>query len=155
MVKRTGWLTLIAVASMGCSSASTADGGAAEDESAIQLNLTTTAPSGNQYRLGPASFEIDPVYGNGGHWAIDATGEEGALHVRLPADWYEVRLQDGWTLSRLTPAGAMPVAATLTSAPVQTTKVYEFQTTPVTFAFHLGESGVDIGVSVDEGPPAP
>lgn len=47
-----------------------------------------------------------------------------------------------------------PIAATLTSQNEQYVFVAQYETTPVNYAFHLGESGIDIGVTVDDGIPA-
>lgn len=119
--------------------------------SSIQLNLSTTAPSGAEYRLGPATFEIDPEYGPGAPILVEADGAAPLLHVPLEPDYYRVTLQTGWALSRITGSTTTPVAATLTSPAEQIVKVYQFESAPVQYSFHLGESGIDVGIQVDEG----
>jgi hypothetical protein len=122
-----------------------------EEGSAIQLNLSTTAPSGTEYRLGPATFEIDPESGPGAAILVEADGAAPLLHIPLEPDYYRVTLQPGWALSRITGATTTPVAATLTSPAEQIVKVYPFESMPVRYSFHLGESGIDLGIQVDEG----
>jgi hypothetical protein len=136
----------------GCGNAP--DSSDSEHASSLQLNLTTTAPSGTAYRLGPAVFNVSRWYDGPPEWTLSATGEEASLYLPLPPDSYTVSIEPGWTLSRIDGAAATPVLATLTSDVAQHTYVAPFQATPVNFAFRLGESGIDIGVTVDEGIPA-
>jgi hypothetical protein len=142
---------------LGCVGLLTACGAApapsgAEEESSLELNLTTTAASGTQYRLGPATFEIEDLWRpSNPPLVIDASGEQARLHVPVQQGSYRVSLERGWTLSRLDGTTLVPVAATLTSQAEQDVTVEPYQAAPVTFAFHLGESGIDIGVTVDEG----
>jgi hypothetical protein len=135
----------------GCGNAP-ADTGS-EEASSLQLNLTTTAASGTVYRLGPATFNVSRKDESVPEWTLSATGDEPSLNLPLPPESYTVSLEQGWTLSRIDGAAATPVAATLTSEASQRADVFPFQTTPVNFAFRLGESGIDIGVTVDEGIP--
>jgi hypothetical protein len=120
------------------------------ETSSIQLALSTLTPSGNTYRLGPASFDISgPVTRS-----VEVTGEESELYVPVDPGEYEVTLQPGWVLRLMKPfLGPMPTVATLVSPEVQSVRVEPFQVAPVLFAFHLGESGIDIGISVEEGVP--
>lgn len=120
------------------------------ETSSLQLALSTFTPSGNTYRLGPASFDISgPVT-----LSVEVTGEESELYVPVEPGQYEVKLQPGWVLRLMKPfLGPTPMAASLVSPAVQSVRVEPFQVAPVLFAFHLGESGIDIGISVEEGVP--
>jgi len=155
MKKGLGSIFSLFCALTGCSGSPRASGDAGatghEEGSAIQLNLSTTAASGTEYRLGPATFDIFR-YGQP-FTTVTSSGSEQTLHVALEPDSYSVKLEPGWTLSRVDGQTLTPVAATLTSYPEQYAPVKRFETLPITYAFHLGESGIDIGVSVDEGVP--
>jgi len=117
------------------------------DSAAIQLQLTTVASSGNVYRLGPATFEISGPATQ----TVDASGDDNVLHVPTEPGDYQVTLKPEWVLDLVKFGNSTPVAATLVSQPVQFVRVSPFQVTPISYAFHLGESGIDIGISVDEG----
>lgn len=132
--------------------------GGAEDDAAqseaetasIQLELTKVTASGNTYRLGPATFDIT----GSAALSVDATGDEPVMNVPVDPGDYEVSLRPGWVLQRLDPAGVpTPMSATLVSPPLQFVRVEPFQAAPVLYAFHLGESGIDIGIDVEEGVP--
>jgi hypothetical protein len=121
------------------------------ETSSIQLELTTLTASGNSYRLGPATFDIT---GGPELVTVSATGSEAELHVPLETGSYEVVLRPGWVLQHLHPVeGPEPIAATLVSPATQFVQVQPFTSAPVTYAFHLGESGIDIGIEVEEGVP--
>jgi|GEM_PF-2928836 len=127
-----------------------------ESASAVSLQLGTTGSNGNRYRLGPAQFKLTEHYDYEGANAIviDAGGDTDSLNVPLAAGRWVVALNPGWTLQRVGEGNVLtPVAATLTSPATTEVDVFEFRATPVNFAFHLGESGIDIGVTVDEGVP--
>jgi hypothetical protein len=119
------------------------------ETASIQLELTTVGGSGNTYRLGPATFDIS----DGSETiTVEATGAEPALNVPVEPGFYEVTLHDGWVLQLVDPeGGSTPLAATLLSQPVQGVSVNPFITAPLFFDFHLGVSGIDIGINVDEG----
>lgn len=128
--------------------------GGEKQGSEIQLNLSTTAASGTEYRLGPATFDVfDGFSGETPVATLMSDGAERAIHVPLAAGYYSVNLLPGWTLSRVDGQTLTPIAATLTSPERQPVNVVQYETTPVNYAFHLGESGIDIGVTVDEGIP--
>lgn len=131
-----------------------APAGQGEQASEIQLNLSTTGASGTEYRLGPATFDIFADYLEQAPVStVTSDGAERMLHVPLAKGSYSVKLRSGWTLSRVEGQTLTPIAATLTSPERQNVFVTEFETVPVNYAFHLGESGIDIGVTVDEGIP--
>ncbi|HVY27208.1 MAG TPA: hypothetical protein VHB79_11690 [Polyangiaceae bacterium] len=121
--------------------------------SEIQLNLSTTGSSGTEYRLGPATFDIFNDYGPDPIQTLTTEGAEQALHIPLAKGYYNVKLRPGWTLARINGETRTPIAATLTSRDSQDVYVQDFETVRVNYAFHLGESGIDIGVTVDEGIP--
>jgi len=126
-----------------------------ERASEIQLNLSTIGASGTEYRLGPATFDIFDML-QGDQTPINtlmADGTERTLHVPLAKGYYTVNLRPGWGLSRLDGQALTPIAATLTSPEQQRVNVAEYETALVNYAFHLGESGIDIGLTVDEGIP--
>jgi len=149
----------LALSLQGCSAG--ADGPSAGTEkaaSAVSLQLATTGSNGNRYRLGPAQFQLDNPYP---YWnqepismVVDAEGDTDILSVPVdPGDW-TVTLKSGWKLQRVDEGGALtPVAATLTSQNSVRVGVSAFRVSSVNFAFHLGESGIDLGVTVDEGVP--
>jgi hypothetical protein len=121
------------------------------ETASIQLALTTQTASGNSYRLGPATFDI---FNGLETLTIEATGADASLRVPVEPGSYEVSLRPGWVLQHLDPsAGPTPIAATLVSEDVQFVSVEPFQLAPVTFAFHLGVTSIDIGIAVEEGVP--
>lgn len=122
-----------------------------EEPASIQLNLTTTTISGTEYRLGPATFLVTGRPDQ--QWVLTATGDEPTLHLALDPGFYHVSLKSDWSLSRVTGGTLTPVAATLLGSTESDVNVTQFATTPVNYAFHLGESGIDIGLTVDEGIP--
>ncbi|MGC4086794.1 MAG: hypothetical protein QM756_02635 [Polyangiaceae bacterium] len=123
----------------------------AEQTSGIKLDFTTVAQSGNVYRLGPASFDIS----GDATLTVDTNGDEPLVHVDLQPGQYQVALKPGWALQLLGANGtSTPTAATLLSSPVRSVQVSDFHVTELSYAFHLGASGLDIGISVDEGVPA-
>jgi len=123
------------------------------ETASIQLELTKLTASGNTYRLGPAGFDIVSNF-TGETFSVDATGGEPVLHVPVEPGDYEVTLHPDWVLQHLDPAGAAtPMRATLLSPAAQFVRVEPFFTAPVVYAFHLGESGIDLGIDVEEGVP--
>ena len=128
--------------------------GGGEEASSIELNLSTIAASGTEYRLGPATFDIVNPYDISPVATLVADGSDPVLHAPLQPGYYSVKLRPDWTLSRVDGSTLTPVAATLTTPADQWVSVAQYESAPVNYGFHLGESGIDIGVSVDEGIPA-
>jgi len=119
------------------------------ETASIQLQLTTLGGSGNTYRLGPATFDI---FDGAELLTVEATGEQAALNVPVEPGFYDVTLRDGWVLQLLdSEGGSTPLAATLLSPAVQGVSVQPFIAAPLFYDFHLGVSGIDIGIHVDEG----
>jgi hypothetical protein len=134
-----------------CGGASDSAAESEAETSSIQLQLTKVTASGNTYRLGPARFDIS---GPEVTLSVDVTGDEPVLHVPVDPGSYEVTLRSDWVLQHLDPAGAStPMTATLISPALQFLQVEPFQATPVVYAFHLGASGIDISIEVEEGVP--
>ena len=71
----------------------TTSGGA--ETASIQLQLSTVGPSGNTYRLGPATFDI---FDGDESSAVEATGDEPVLNVPVDPGNYDVTLRDDWVL---------------------------------------------------------
>jgi hypothetical protein len=117
------------------------------EAASIQLELTAVTTFGSTYRLGPATFDISgPV-----ELSVDASGDDASLYVPVDPGLYEVTLRPDWVLQYLDRDGvATPMRATLLSTPVQEVEVAPFQSTPLVYAFRLGQSGLDIGIEVDE-----
>lgn len=149
-----GLCGLLGLSLAACSAPSS--GSSESGATAVRLELTTTGSSGAKYRLGPASFVIEDQSVSPPATQTVSTGDEaGDLIVPLAASVYTVTLQPGWQLQKVNADGSStPVAATLTSEASQFASVIPFRETPIHYAFHLGESGIDIGISVDDGAPA-
>lgn len=147
-----GFGVIVGVLGLLTACGSTPGSEAEEQVSAIDLSLSATAASGTEYRLGPATFDILAPDWMGGEpiTTLAADGDARTLHVPLEPGQYRVRLQPAWTLSRVNGQTLTPVAATLTSEPEVKVTVFEYETSHVEYAFHLGESGIDIGLTVDE-----
>jgi hypothetical protein len=125
------------------------------ETSSIRLELTTQTASGNIYRLGPATFDING-FGPSGPVSleVDASGDQALLQVPIEPGDYDVTLREGWALQHLdVDANPTPITATLTSPPVQFVRVEPFQAASLVFSFHLGQSAINIGLDVDEGVP--
>jgi hypothetical protein len=147
----------------GCSAdASSPDRTVSENAGSVRVPLTTTGNLTHaQYKLGPASFLITGQPGGPFQpLTVSADGQQSSLEVPLNPGYYSIALEDGWTLQQGTPgaggAGTQwsPVAASLTSPNPMPASVQQYQSTDVTFIFHLGVSSVNLGIGVDEGPPS-
>jgi hypothetical protein len=125
------------------------------ETSSIRLELTSQTQSGNVYRLGPATFDINGFGPDGPvSLSVDASGDESLLQVLVEPGSYDVGLREGWVLQHLDVDGnPTPIAATLTSPPVQYVSVEPFQAASLVFSFHLGQASINIGIDVDEGVP--
>jgi hypothetical protein len=149
-----GWgVVACLLSACGASPSTESSDGGEPNGAEIQLNLATTGASGTEYRLGPATFDIFRYIDEAPVRTLTADGADSVLHVPLEEGYYSVKLRPGWTLSRVDGQASTAIAATLTSPDTQFVKVRVFETSPVNYAFHLGESGIDIGVTVDEGTP--
>src|SRR5262245_44208862 len=90
----------------------TSDG--TENTGTVRLELQGTAPNGNVYRLRQANFTISttpPTTLSSDTSPPTAT----ALSASLPPGSYNVTLQPGWVLDRVSGMTAQPVVASLVS----------------------------------------
>jgi hypothetical protein len=145
----------VVLAFTGCNSDSN-DGALGDDGdqvTAIELALTSTGPSGTEYRLAPASFAVQRLGGAEPAQEIDASPDERTALVPVSPGTYAVSLQSGWQLNRVADGDVLePVPATLIGVSTIEVPVTPFETTPVTFQFHTGQSQLAIGVQVEEDP---
>jgi hypothetical protein len=145
---------ILALSLLGCSGGDAATG-SDEVVTGVSLKLTSTGLSGAHYRLTPATITFQNYWQNPDAEALVVeSGNEDSLNVPLEAGDYRMTLKPGWQLQKVEADGTLtPAPATLTSEAEQRVSVYAFRTTPATFAFHLGVSGVDVGITVNEGIP--
>jgi hypothetical protein len=138
---------------LGCSEGSNSSRDAS-DTTGISLALTTLGSNGTQYRLMPASFSIQQGGSTNPPLVVDASGDVSTVTVPVDPGTYSIKLQPGWQLNRVTSGSntLTPVPATLTSPEEQTTNVNMFETSPITYRFHFGQSEIAIGLTVDEDP---
>ncbi|MGC4000717.1 MAG: hypothetical protein QM767_26000 [Anaeromyxobacter sp.] len=144
-----------ALALAGCNSGSHegALGNDGDQVTGIELALTSTGLSGTEYRLAPASFAIQRVGSSEPAQVIDASADERTALVPVSPGTYSVSLRSGWQLNRVASGNVIePIPATLIGPSQMEVSVNTFETTPVTFQFHTGESQMAIGVQVDEDP---
>jgi hypothetical protein len=133
----------------GCSSG----GGGKEELGTLNLPLVTHGPSGAEYRLRNATFEISNLYyyddygsgGDGGTSAppITLSSEDDptatSLSVSVERGYYYVRLLPGWHLEKVDASGATEVEATLLSSATQSIYVYQHESTWVEYEFGIGD----------------
>lgn len=122
------------------------------------LRLPLVTPDRGAFRLVNAIFEIESRSGSGVFVRLDGDAEPDALELRatLPQGAYAVRLQDGWSLERLSgDAGAAAVNAALLSDNPRAFDIRDGQLTRIAYEFttddgvvRLGEGDVAIGVTV-------
>jgi hypothetical protein len=148
-------LVAAALTVVGCNSdrADESVGTEAAGVTGIQLALTSMGPSGTEYRLAPASFSVQQVGSTEPALLVDASPDERTAIVPLSAGDYSIVLQPGWQLNRISSGGGLaPIPATLVGPSEIQASVHPFETAPVTFRFHSGESQLAVGVQVDEDP---
>jgi hypothetical protein len=120
----------------------------------LRVALSTVAGSGAEYRLTRGTFTILGSDENGQPTVrlVTVDPDDGADTIDVPVGWgdYSVRLEDGWELSVSNGGPFTPIAATLNGDNPQQVSVYENQTTQVSFPFILGQTGISLGITVDE-----
>jgi len=148
---------LLALGAMGCSS--TSDQKPEESMGELALPLTTFGPSGTQYRLRDATFEIAPYYWDYyGYAGSGAGGSPGApepivvsseddpdatsIVVDLEEGYYTLRLQPDWRLEKVDDSGAETVEATLLSSEQQWVWISRRSTSWAEYEFGLGERSI-------------
>lgn len=153
MIKAMIGSVLALVSAQACGSAS--DAAQSEALTGARLELGARGgSSGALYRLGHGTFVIEGLDGALAEpLRIQASGaQEPALDVPLQPGSYQVQLEPGWTLeASLRGSPFYAVDATLLSQNPLPFYVYELDSARVRFEFALGESELELGLSVDEG----
>lgn len=157
--------------SAGCSSEPMGD---KQEVGTLRLPLSTHGPSGAQYRLRDAVFQIDSRdyyyyddYQSGGAGgtngqSISVSSEDDpnaeSISVSIERGYYYVRLQPGWRMEKVVNGEAETVEAQLLSSSTQWVYVNAHSTTWVEFSFGIGgrevwfNGDLNIGVNVYEDP---
>lgn len=158
--------------SAGCSSEPI---GGKQEVGTLRLPLSTHGPSGTQYRLRDAVFQIDSrdyYYYEDDHQSGGAGGTNGpnitvsseddpnaeSISVSIERGYYYVRLQPGWRMEKVVDGAAETVEAQLLSNASQWVYVNAHSTTWVEFSFGIGgrelwfNGDLNIGVAVYEDP---
>ena len=159
-----GMLLGMAVVASGLATACGSDGAGKEPMGSLYLPLATHGPSGAEYRLRDATFEISSQY-----YYYDSGGEGGAapttitvssesdpaasaISVSLERGYYYVRLLSGWRLEKVEGGDATDVEATLLSNASQWVHVAQHSSSWVTYQFGLGERSIwfngDLSIAV-------
>jgi hypothetical protein len=144
-----GMTALAAGLTTGCSSGGA---GGQEDAGKIALSLSTQGPSGTEYRLREAIFEIRndeyDYYGAGGDSGtsgeiITVSSEDdpnaSSISVSVERGYHRVRLLPGWHLEKIEGGSPTVVEATLLSSETQWIYVQPRASTWVAFQFGLGD----------------
>lgn len=137
----------------------------------LSLPLSTHGPSGAEYRLRDAVFEISPRYyyysgnageGGSGQQGVTVSSEDNpsasSIDVSVEQGYYNVRLLPGWRLEKIEPGGPVSAEATLLSNETQWVYVYPHSSTWIEYQFGLGDRSIwfngklKIGVQVYEQP---
>ena len=124
-----------------------------EKVGSVSLDLLGTDTAGQAYRLRNAIFQLYPYYypyppddGGFGNLTLSSETDPDATSIqsRLVPGEYQVYLQDGWYLEKLTPAGAEPVAQSVLLSPAfQYVYIYHQSTTYVNYAFGVDGKLID------------
>ena len=149
-------LAALAAGSMACSGSNGGRDEAAMGE--LALPLTTFGPSGTQYRLRDAEFEINTYsyyydYGYGGEGgsspsptSIVVSSEDDpdatSIVVDLEEGYYFLELRPGWRLEKVSDGAAETVEATLLSSSTQWVWISRRSTSWAEYEFGLGERSI-------------
>jgi hypothetical protein len=148
----TPFLLSIAMFLLGAGCAEPPDTGASV--TGLRVALSTVANSGAEYRLTNGTFSILGTDDEGQPTVrlVTVDPDDNADTLDVPVGWgdYQVKLEDGWELSVSNGGPFTPIAATLQGDNPQQIVVYENQTTQVSFPFILGQTGISLGITVDE-----
>jgi hypothetical protein len=165
-----GLLGTITLLSAGLATGCGSDPAAKPELGTLSLPLTTHGPSGAEYRLRDAVFQISPEYyyygsageGGAGPQAITVSSEDdptaSSISVSVERGYQIVRLLPGWHLEKVEPSGSTSVEATLLSNETQWVYVYPHSSSWVEYQFGLGGRSIwfngqlNIGVQVYEKP---
>jgi hypothetical protein len=139
----------------GCSGSSHSDS-SSDEFGTLNLPLLAVGPSGVEYRLRDAVFEIQHPYwydnyggegnGNGSPNTITLNSEDdpdaSSLSVSVENGYYEVTLKPGWRMEQLDSGTATTVEATLLSDATQWVYVSPHSTSWAEFQFGIGSKEV-------------
>jgi hypothetical protein len=136
----------------------------------LNLPLSTRGPSGTEYRLRNATFQISSSYyyddygaggeGSSGNYTVSSEDDPSASSIKVSVErgYYYVRLLPGWRMEKIENGEATDVVATLLSPATQWIYVYQRSSTWLSYEFGLGERSLwfngdlTIGVQVYENP---
>ncbi len=147
-----------------------------EDVGNLMLPLATHGPSGAEYRLRSATFDINPgyySYGSGGAYgssagigntpatvsvSSEADPDANSISVELEQGAYNVALRPGWQMEKVEGGVGTPVEATLLTSGTVIAYVYPHSSAWVDYSFGIGGRAVwlngqlDINIGVYEDP---
>lgn len=167
MIAAAGLMMLV-----GCGNSAQGSNDSGERAGQLALPLVTQGASGVTYRLRDATFTISSL-GIGGGGGLGSGGGSGSpvitvssetdpnaatISVSVEEGPYYVELLPGWHFEKLTPAGAVPVEATLLYGQTQYVYVARRSTSFAEFQFGLGgreiwlNGDLNIGVVLHEDP---
>lgn len=139
------------------------------DVGSLNVPLAATSPSGAEYRLRNATFQV--VGPESATVLSEDNLGEPAVVLEIAEGMYTVELEDGWTLEKTVDGGTVPVPAELVSPSTVDTTVTNQLTSNVQFDFMAGQELIQFGngllsinitvdddggvAVVDAGPPPP
>jgi len=164
-----GILLGMTLAATGLTTGCGTDKGGEQEVGTLALSLSTQGPSGAEYRLRDAVFEISPEYyyydnagGAGSVDVITVSSEDDpsatSINVSVERGYHLVRLRPGWHLEKIESGETTVVEATLLSSESQWVYVRERASTWVEYQFGLGDRSIwfngdlNIAIGVYEDP---
>src|SRR5512142_1071187 len=146
--------TLASMLAIACSSDSAKPEQDPEKLGTLALPLLANSPSGTQYRLRNAKFDITGYsyyydynndagatggMGNSNYTSMVLNSEDdpnaSSLEVELEEGYYYISLENGWSLESVVNGVATPVEATLLNGQYQYVYVYPHSTSWVSYQF--------------------
>lgn len=145
----------------------------AKEMGSLNLPLSTHGPSGTEYRLRDAVFQISSEYsyydydtgeggaGSSGHsYTLSSEDDPTASSISISVErgYYYVRLLPGWRMEKVADGEATTVEATLLSEATQWTYVDAHSSSWVEYQFGIGgrevwlNGNLNVGVQVYENP---
>jgi hypothetical protein len=168
--------TLVSTLGAACSSDNAKSEPDPENMGTLAFPLLANSPSGTQYRLRNARFDISgysynydynndagAAGGMGSNYTYQVVSSEDdpnspSIELDLERGDYYIYLENGWTLESITNGVATPVEATLLNSQYQWVYVYPHSTTWVSYQFGVGDRSiwlngkVNIGIDVYDNP---